>query len=388
MNLLRALFALALFQLCALASSAATWDVKITIVGRGTVTLYTFGDGESGPGTTFEQSGKVTVKDGESAYAMFTPADGYRILQLADNGTNIEMWEENSSASYEFEISGNHHLVVRFGAESPTGEFEFQSNDSSAATPIVDITGTYTGLVPTKGNPYTLDVAMDDSGKIDAMGTVDGFENKDGTDGVEGSGSLKTKNGSPTASGSASTEGTLDGEPVSGSGSANAPIEVTDGIKGPEINGVVVSGAGREKGVRFKEKRQMVTVPAQPANISKNWSLALSLAEKTNAKGKKYVAASGILTLSNGEKTQFNEKKVAYSSKRGYSVNFAKGVKLDALGNPILDAKGKPVIDRKSTMAISKMLLERTGFAWEPTAGMLKYKFLGQKGQGNVLDFK
>jgi hypothetical protein len=32
-------------------------------------------------------------------------------------------------------------------------------------------------------------------------------------------------------------------------------------------------------------------------------------------------------------------------------------------------------------------LLEQNGNDWVPTSGLLKYGFLGQKGEGNLLDF-
>jgi hypothetical protein len=44
-------------------------------------------------------------------------------------------------------------------------------------------------------------------------------------------------------------------------------------------------------------------------------------------------------------------------------------------------------VDKKSKVMIKGMTLEKQGQVWKPTGGTMSYQFLGQKGQGNLLDF-
>jgi hypothetical protein len=69
---------------------------------------------------------------------------------------------------------------------------------------------------------------------------------------------------------------------------------------------------------------------------------------------------------------------VRYSAKRGYSLSFTRGTNVTL--NP---AK----IDKKSSISIKRLLFSQQGTDWQPTNGVLTYKFLGQKGTGNLLDF-
>jgi hypothetical protein len=384
--MLRALGLLAIFQLCAFAQEPQNFTVKITIAGKGSVKLTPFVGTVPGETQTFLESGKTIVQQGSGVFVQFIPSPGYKVGSASDNGEAIRpRGTTPGSASYSFVIGEDHELAVKFIIDSPTGSFPLAFKDG-AGIPIVDITGNYTGILPKKKNPYTMDVAMDDSGKVDAMGSVTGFVNDEGENKVEGSGAVKTKNGTPTTKGRAATSGMLDGVAVSGSGESKIPVEITTGMQGPQVEDVVVTGSGKEGDKRFSDS-QTVVIPAQPANLDKNFGIALTLAEETNDNGKPIILASAILTLPNGERTKFAEKKAVYSLKNGYSINFLNGVKIDTNGDPIPNTKGKPTIDRKSTVAISKMLLERSNGSWVPTEGLLKYKFLGQKGQGDVVNF-
>jgi hypothetical protein len=44
-------------------------------------------------------------------------------------------------------------------------------------------------------------------------------------------------------------------------------------------------------------------------------------------------------------------------------------------------------IDRRSSISIKRLLFSQQGADWQPTNGVITYKFLGQKGTGNLLDF-
>jgi hypothetical protein len=204
---------------------------------------------------------------------------------------------------------------------------------------------------------------------------------------VSATGSLKTVNDKPTVSVKATVKGTLDGDQISGSGKASAPLEFTPVEGGGQVlENVTASGSAKENGVAFTDK-ETVTIPAETNEVARAWNLQLSIAEKTDPKGKTFNVASLILNLPNGDKTGFKEKKVTYSIKKGYSITFSGGVKLDAAGNPKVDLKGKPILDRKSRIVITKMKLVKTGGVWKPTEGTLSYQFLGQKGSGDLLDF-
>lgn len=407
-HFLRALAILAVFHLGAVVQATELHTVKVTLSGKGVVELFSSPPATEGDGTRklFTRSGSVKLEADSFVELFFDTATGYRIESVTVNGFDItsEVIGPVTAAAtaepvtppvstfgfFSFDLTENHHFVVRYVIDSPLGDFGLAFKEGAGSS-ILDVTGPYTGFLPTKGNPYTLDVAMDESGKLIGMGTVDGFVNshrnfKD-TNQFEIKGSLKTQNGVPTASGSASGKGMLDGEDVSGSGKLKLPISFTPDLI---VEGITLSASAKEGGVRSVERTKMGELLAKPEdveNVQEDWNLTLTLAEMENAKGKKFVAASAILNLPNGEKTQFREKKVTYSLKNGYSVNFGVGVQLDAQGIPIMDEKGRLVLDRKSRIMISKALFERNGDAWVPTTGVLKYRFLGQKGVGDLVNF-
>jgi hypothetical protein len=44
-------------------------------------------------------------------------------------------------------------------------------------------------------------------------------------------------------------------------------------------------------------------------------------------------------------------------------------------------------VDKKTSILIKGMTLTKQGNVWQPTAGTITYKFFGQQGSGNLLDF-
>jgi hypothetical protein len=396
---------LALFAVCCLsvAGHASTtggpFAVKLSVSGDGAVYFYNYDDPEQ-QGAVYK-SHTFQVQGGSVVMVIFHPEGGHRIANVTDNGADVTalVLESGTGSSpyYEFDVLEAHDVTVRYALDAPVGTFNLGYKEAGSATPIVDVTGTYSGIIPTKKKPYTLDAAMDESGKIIAVGTVEDFIPKGGSAGaaavadapIHATGSLKTVNNVPTASMNGSVEGTIDGDEIKGSGKAAIPVVLTPAPGGAEVEGIVASGSAKENGVAWKAKPTTVSIPAQNEDeLAKDWSLVLTIADVTDAKGKTFTAASAILNLPNGEKTRFKEKKVKYSSKNGYSINFAGGVKLDELGNPILNPDGKSLTDRTSRIKLSKMILEKTGLeVWTPTSGVLSYKFLGQKGVGDLIEF-
>lgn len=263
--------------------------------------------------------------------------------------------------------------------------------EDSGATPIVDVTGNYTGNFPRTQHPYSADAAMDESGKIVTMGRVEGYSHPTKGPEVRMKGTVKTVNNEPTVSGSGNVKGgTLDGEPVSGTGKITVPLVESTTEGGSGFNSAVGSGSGSRDGQRFKSPATVVSIPAKPGAGNKDWSLKLNIFETSNptdSHGTLYLAATATLYLPNGDRTQFKERKLTFNKKTGlYSTKFSNGIKVDENLEPIL-VKGKPVVDRKSQIQVSEMAVEATGTPRLPTDGLLKYKFLGQKGSGDLLDF-
>jgi hypothetical protein len=288
-------------------------------------------------------------------------------------------------------ISGDidiNSAVDAFVASFPTAAAVLAFDEGSDATPIVDVTGNYSGRFPGSRKPYEADVAMDESGKVETMGKVDGYTHPTKGEDVKVKGTVKTVNNTPTVSGRGNVKGgTMDGEPVGGSGNIAVPLVESPTEEGSEFNAAVGSGSATVDGERFKKPATMVSVPAESGNGSKDWSLSLTITEKTDSNDKPYLAASAILYLPNGDRTQFKERKLKFSAKTGlYSTTFASGIKLDQASQPIL-VNGKQVIDRKSRIVITELDVETSGDPRQPTDGLLKYKFLGQKGSGDLLDF-
>ena len=146
----------------------------------------------------------------------------------------------------------------------------------------------------------------------------------------------------------------------------------------------VIGGTGSYKskvaGVPFSGKNVPVQIDEPQGtdqSLQVDWSLQLLLAVKT-VKGKERIVASATLVLPNGDTIQFPEKAVKYSQTAGYKLSFKKGTNTTA----------KPdVVDAKSSVTLTGLKFVKNGDVWEPTAGTIAYKFLGQSGTENLLDF-
>ena len=265
----------------------------------------------------------------------------------------------------------------------PVGNFPFVFPGGNAAlTRILSITGNYQGISPSPGQrSYTIDAAQDESGKISAMGVVEGIEDANGGSTIAANvGSVRTVNGEPVAQLKGSFKGELDGLSTTYKGNASVPLEVIDlspGEQGVQGTGSFTSKLG---GVPFSGKNMQVEVPAPPGaidNLKQAWSLDLDIVPKT-IKGKERAVASAMLVLPNGDTIRFPERVVKYSEQKGYKIAFKKGTNITA--NP-------DTLDKKSTVILTGLKFEKTGDEWEPVAGMINYKFLGQSGIEDIMEF-
>lgn len=265
----------------------------------------------------------------------------------------------------------------------PVGSFPFIFPGGNAAlTRILSITGNYQGVSPTPGQRnYAIDVAQDESGKISAMGTVAGITDEEGNATLAADvGSVKTVNEEPVMQLKGSFKGELDGLGTTFKGNASVPLEVTDlGLAEQELEG---SGSFTAKvgGVPSSGKNVAIEVPASPeilGNLLQDWSLDLDITLNT-INGKQRTVASAILILPNGDTIRYPEKLVNYSEKKGYKITFKKGTNITS---------DPDTLDGKSTVTLTGLKLQKNGGEWEPVSGTITYKFLGQAGTGDLMEF-
>lgn len=381
---------LVLLQIILLSTARALdWNIEVNPPGSAIANYQVSPSTANGSITS---SGNFSLNEGDFVYFDITPGDGYKLKSVKLNGKERL---GNATTTTEYLYFGpipkgaNHKMLVACEQVTPTGTVDMSSSNATNATPVGVPDGHYTGEVNCRA--YTLDMAVDSSGKIDAVGNVAGVtpaaksvKSIMAVNDLEAGGSLKTINGKPQTSLKGGTKGTIDGLPASGTGAVTYPLEISSNST---LSGVG-QGSGTENGTKYVEKAQPVTAPVDPneaAQVSKDWGFTLAITEETNLKGKLEVFVSGNLTLPNGDKTSFPKKKTRYSLKNGYAVMFSQGTMLDGNGDPILDLKGKETKDKKSVVKITKMTFAPG--ATSPSAGKVEYKFLGQKGAGDLLEF-
>lgn len=383
--------ALAFLCWSALAEAATVkWSIVIAPVGGGSVIWATSSPSANG---VLSKSGTIQFDSGALVDLTFKAQSGYQLTGLHKNTDDILTWLDGNK-HYQFgPVGGPHIFVAVFTAPNPTGDFALNFPDGKATT-MVDITGNYTGTTsPHYGSRnYNFDLAMDESGKLTEMGTVDGVVPKGGGPVTGTLGSVKTLNDTPNAKLKDSFTGTVDGKETTATGTAAVPMVLNDAGGGNLSLGGVAAGSSKMDGVPRSAKTTSVVFPVTPAQAAtprKTWKLDLKLREVIHPTTfKKTVYASSILTLPNGDKTSFKEKKLTFSVKNGYSTAFSAGGKIDGVGNPILDPKtGKQLIDRKSSVKVAKMRIVGVPGHWIVTDGLFTYSFLGQKGKGNPRDF-
>jgi hypothetical protein len=265
----------------------------------------------------------------------------------------------------------------------PTGSFGFgfpKGNPLLAA--IFSIIGNYRGVTPTTAaRNYSFDVAQDESGKLSAIGTIDGVVDRDGNPEISGiGGTIRTVNDEPTVKAQGNFKGTRDGDSATVSFKATAPVELAELSALAEGVNASLTYRSNFAGVPFSGRDVPIQIPTPIGaadNLRQDWNIRIDLASRTAGK-KEQIIASAQLTLPTGDILQYPEKVVRYSTSKGYRLKFRRAINVASI---------PPKVDPKAKITIKGLTFIQQGNAWEPTAGQITYQFLGQKGQGNLLDF-
>ncbi|MBL9118003.1 MAG: hypothetical protein JNJ83_23545 [Verrucomicrobiaceae bacterium] len=305
-------------------------------------------------------------------------------LDNANPATPVFGFNVNNKRTLEFVSTGS--------AQEPAGNFVMTSPPEGKATPVSSATGNYRGVMGIRRMDF--DVATDETGKLTGVGTVEGMEAvtpgtpPTSTPDLTLGGAMTTLNGKPTGAVTGAFSGTMTGfstnKPVTGSMNLQVPYEPVETMSAKLVNSTSKFGKSS-----LTLTNQVVPIPSPAGGATRTWGYSLGITEKTDTKGKKYKAAVCTLTLPTGDKILFPEKPVTFATKTGYSINCKLGVKLDPTGNPILiyDSKDKLITIPKTTLTFTGLKFTKSGVNWVPSAGTVKYTFLGQTGTGNVLDF-
>jgi len=383
-----ALFGFVMLCTGSLTAATLTWSVVIIPTGGGTVDWTTSSPAASG---TLTNSGSVKFNANSYVDLTFKAKPGF---QLQSVYKNLESWINFLDQNNHFQfgpVGAAHTITVVFSKINPTGNFKLAFPDGGATT-IVDITGNYSGETVPSRRGYNVDVAMDEAGKVSVMGVVDGIVPTGGGQLQGALGSITTAQDKPTAQFTGSFTGTKDGVASTASGSVSGPVDLHPASGGNSTASGLASGTAKVGTVPYSVKATTTNFPvtaSQAANLSKAWDLTMTLREMTDPRtGTNWLVASSVLTLPSHDQTAFGEKTVPYVVGRGYSVAFSSGTKLDAAGNPLLDpVTHKPVVDTKSSVTITNMNITGTQGHWIVTGGTINYKFLGQTGKGDVMNF-
>jgi hypothetical protein len=379
--LLAALLAALLAPLDTAWSAPLNWTITITPAGGGQVDWVSSSPPANG---TLGESGKVVVNEGAFLDLTFRANPGYHLLSVFKNADDWTFFLDFNQHFSFGPVAKAHKIVATYSVIVPTGSFEFPFPvGNPALIAIAFLTGNYTGIMPGPFFPrhYDLDVAMDEAGKLVVLGNVDGVVPEAGADPVGGTGAVKTVNGEPTMQLKMDFAGTLDGVPATAKAAGQAELDVTD------VGGGTLGLAGTHTykaklgGVPFSEKNVPAHAafdPAAVANVAKDWTLHLDIAERTDAKGKRYIGVQADLVLPDGDTIVFAERKAKYSVAKGFSLSFKGGTNVTVL---------PPAVAKKVKIQIKAMTLVPEGMGWRPSGGTIHYQFLGQKGVANLVDF-
>lgn len=384
-------------------ASTISWPVKIMPPGSCEIDWSTNAPPQSG---TLTKSGSITFDLGANIDFTFRVQPGFKLIHVFKNLNDEINWVLSNNYRDSFgPVQKSHTIVAVCETLSPTGTFTGNYTDGVGLTSVVDITGNYSGEDPNNpGRFYDVDAAMDDSGKVSAMGTVTGITNEQGGSELGGQiGSMKTVDNTPYGSAKGSFKGTVDGKPAAASGVASGDAVLQTAVGGvPQAEGVA-GGSATVDGEKTSIKPAAVEVDVPPqhtSNLKKGWGLRLVLNERTDAKGKKYIEASGWLRLSNGEYSRFAPTTVKYAGAKGYTVSFGNGQKRNTADQPCylkdpktgankLDKNGNPIplIDKKTKVKLSNLVFSGSVGSWTANSGNMTYQFLGQKGKGPLASF-
>ena len=380
------------------AMSTVTWSIKMTPAGGGVVLWASDSPDSSGALTA---SGKLTFEKGAYIKLTFQANKGYTLQKVLKGGTDITTQLDFGNTGFFGPVGDNDSFVAVFsgGAGSgggtptaPTGTFPITfPSGTTVLVPVFDISGTYSGISPTKAKrAYNLDVAVDEFGKVSAMGTIQGLattkeasvtralESRSSTTLSAQVGSLSTVAGKPMANFAGKFSGARDGAATSCNWSVTGPAQPVSLGTVTGLEGTVAYKA-KINNVAYQNTNLPVQLPLPPAqltNLHKAWGIQLNLQSQT-VKNKSVVTASAVLTLPFGEHISFSPKPAKYSTK-GYSLSFKHGMNVSV--TPV-------ATDKASSITITGMTLVKSGTKWTITGGTMAYKFLGQSGTGDLASF-
>lgn len=360
---------------------AVTWTVAILPSTGGDVVWSTTSPAKNG---VLTKSGRITFDTGSFVHLTFQAEAGYQLSRVMKNTDDVTAWLDGNHHTSFGPVNKAHVIVAVFSVINPTGTVNLTAPTGNLnVTQIADLTGHYTGTSPTHYHrPYDVTVAMDEDGKLSAIGTINGITPKGGGPLMGSLGQIDTVKGQPTGRLAGKFSGVRDGVDGTCTATANAPVVVQDiGGGQPGLSGTI-SAAGKLAGVPYRDKNVPTLVPVTPqnqANLDEKWGLTMTIANKIDVRTHKpYVGANATLTEPNGTIIVFPERRLKYSITRGYSVVLSRGTNVTV--NPTK-------LDKKASVVMRRMTLTMVGGVWKPNAGTVSYRFLGQKGTANVVDF-
>lgn len=361
-----------------------TWKVVINPKGGGVVPYTASNPYQTG---TLESSGTISFAEWAYLDLTFTANDGYKLSCVLKNGDDWTPYLDTHN-HYKFgPIESKHTITAIFEEIVPTGDHdvEFPEDPPEGLAPIQDVSGHYTGTTK-HDRLFDLDAAADEDGKVMVMGTVTGVVSAETGSDLLVMADTKTVQDTPTVSGKAKFAGTLDGVESTANGSVTAPVVLKElgaskagelGAEG-DLNYAAVNGGTKYKDKQVPIKREASEEDVETITDGKKWDINIAITEESVTTGKKtksVIYASGVLTLPNNTVT-FEKKKVKYSAKKGFNISFKKGVDKDG------------AVDKKSKIQIKNMTMTQLADeTWEISGGQIKYAIMGQKGEGNLLDF-
>jgi hypothetical protein len=390
--------ALMLLYLAGVAQAAdVTWTIVIAPAASGKVLAVT---DKPAATKTLAKSGQIAFAKGALVDLTFTPNQNYKLESVYKN---LENWtnalDVNKHARFG-PVEKNHLIVAKFAIINPQGDFGLQYPDDppEGVAPVYDATGHYEGKIPfteTPGNPLTkprafnVDVAMDETGKLDVqVNSVDGLVSDPANQPLTAK--LTTFEGSPRISATTHGKGTLDGTALSASASGTVTdLKLTPTAPGltaqAEQQNVTVEGLrkyratvafGELKPITVVKKDGPFTMPDTSAEVSREWGITVNLQERLDAKNRRKLYAGALLTLPNQRQLQFAERPVKYSAKNGFTLKLIKGVRDDLS------------IDKRTRVTVKNMQFSCSADgSCDVSGGTLSYAFLGQKGKGEIADF-
>lgn len=385
------------FSSATFSANNITWGIAINPAGSGKVLWQTTQPAKSG---TLTKSGSLTIAEGAYVDLTFQVNEGFKLERVIKNLDDWTRWLDDNH-HYQFgPVSKRHVIVATFSQINPEASLTFESPAvlPTGVAPVYDATGHYSGVLPVGSHRhFDAYAAMDETGKIDVLpniSSLEGYTSDPSNKPVVGI--LKTVNAKPEVKVSGMLTGTKDGVAgnVSGSGalggiqaipSESAPIGVlsTETVAPEQVlnaEGIAsykVQLKNKETGIKLllKDTALPVALPVT-TDATREWSVNVDLQQRLDAKNKTKVYAKALLSLPNGEQVSFPERIVKYSRKAGYTLNFVKGIN-----------QSTQKVDKKTSLMIKKMLFSCTTTPCTLSNGEMQYRFLGQKGKADLLDF-